>query len=369
LQITGHSGSHLYTGEGLEGFLDNGYAGVEIRLGWESYGKEWWQSNANFPGYGIGYYSGIIRDPEIMGNPNAIYAWFSQPLTNTERKHVLLWEVAAGLTYDLKAYDPETNPYNDAIGSRTTVYFNINLAGKSEINREIDLTYGLDLTHFSNGRSFTPNYGLNMVGFNVGFRYHFNPFQKFVQAQDPNMILSARPERIYGGTRPKPKSIDVNTYVSIGTVQTERDSAEGLRYATSSIVLDFRRVYSHKGAWTAGVDFFYGGSLYENSDEWDMGQPAVKGDYRNIGVRLGHEYNIEKFGLVTQLGRYVYKTIDARGDVWARVGLNYKFTPRLFAQIALKTQNGAAADWIEWGVGYTIFTHSKRSTATIYNPQ
>ena len=361
-QITGHTGTHLYTGNGLDEALENGYVGVEVKLGWQSYGKESWQANAKFPSYGIGYYSGVIGDPEILGNPNALYAWFSQPLTNPNRKHAIVWDLAAGLTYDLKKYDPESNPYNDAIGSRTTVYFNAGIGGRSEINREIDVTYGVDLTHFSNGRSFTPNYGLNMLGVNVGIRYHFNPFQKYVAAQDPQLMLAARPKYEYKAMPVKPKGIDFSVYGSFGTVQTERDSGVGLRYGTSSWVFDFRRVYGHKGAFTLGADLFYDGSLYELSEEWKNGNSAQKGDYWNVGVHIGHEFNIQNFGLVTQYGWYVYKTIDARGTNWMRVGLNYKFSDRLFAQMALKTQNGAIADWIEFGVGYRIFRKYSQGT-------
>ena len=93
--------------------------------------------------------------------------------------------------------------------------------------------------------------------------------------------------------------------------------------------------------------------------EW---RGCAKGDYWNVGVHIGHEFNIQNFGLVTQYGWYVYKTIDARGTNWMRVGLNYKFSDRFFAQMALKTQNGAIADWIEFGVGYRIFRKYSQGT-------
>ena len=67
------------------------------------------------------------------------------------------FELAVGLTYDLVAYNAETNPDNDAIGSSVAVYFNASLGGDITINPKWDITYGVDLTHFSNGRTFTPN--------------------------------------------------------------------------------------------------------------------------------------------------------------------------------------------------------------------
>lgn len=83
-------------------------------------------------------------------------------------------EPSLGLSYDFEPYNPETNVHNDAIGSRFNVYFALNLGAAYRLNREMDLVYGLDLTHFSNGRTFRPNKGLNLAGLNLGFRYHFN---------------------------------------------------------------------------------------------------------------------------------------------------------------------------------------------------
>jgi hypothetical protein len=32
----------------------------------------------------------------------------------------------------------------------------------------------------------------------------------------------------------------------------------------------------------------------------------------------------------------------------------------MFAQIGLKTLNGGAADWIEWGIGYKLFSSYRK---------
>ena len=48
--------------------------------------------------------------------------------------------------------DPETNPTNDAIGSRVTVYFNLNFGWTYKWTKEMDIVYGIDFTHFSISR-------------------------------------------------------------------------------------------------------------------------------------------------------------------------------------------------------------------------
>ncbi len=174
-----HSGMHIYSGQSLTDELRNGYGAVELRYAWQTKGDQEWQKAYVYPAFGIGWYQGYIGDPEVFGNPNALYGFASFHLGHHKR-HNFLIEPALGLTYNLIPYNPETNVINDAIGARFAVYFNLNFGGKLQLNREVDFIYGVDFTHFSNGRTATPNFGLNMFGVNIGARYHFNRMQKQV---------------------------------------------------------------------------------------------------------------------------------------------------------------------------------------------
>ncbi|WP_315824548.1 acyloxyacyl hydrolase [Paraflavitalea speifideaquila] len=139
------------------------------------------------------FYSGNVGDIEIFGRPHAAFGFITFPFSNKRRNNFQI-EPALGLTYNLKPYNPEHNVINDAIGAKFAVYFALNLGGKYKINREIDLLYGYDITHFSNGRTVTPNLGLNMMGFSVGGRYNFNAAQrKTDNSIFPTTLLDARP--------------------------------------------------------------------------------------------------------------------------------------------------------------------------------
>lgn len=188
-----HSGKHFYTGEQLKDRLKNGYAAFEVRLGWQSKGKNHWESQYNYPAYGIGWYSGYVGDVDIFGSPHAVFGFASFPISKGTRNTFQL-EPALGLTYNLKPFNPDHNVINDAIGSKFAVYFSLHAGGKYRLNREMDILYGEDLTHFSNGRTVTPNLGLNMMGFSAGTRYHFNSKQRKVDnALHPKRLLEVRP--------------------------------------------------------------------------------------------------------------------------------------------------------------------------------
>lgn len=203
LEVRGHSGTHLYTGEALKEVLQNGYGAAQVRYGWQSSDAGGWQSSYQYPIYGLGWYTAFIGDPEVLGTPGAFFGFVSFPLYQY-RRHRMFLEPSLGLSYDFEPYNPETNVHNDAIGSRFNVYFALNLGAAYRLNREMDLVYGLDLTHFSNGRTFRPNKGLNLAGLNLGFRYHFNSKSAVVVGLDgfyDNSLRASypnKPHHFYG---------------------------------------------------------------------------------------------------------------------------------------------------------------------------
>lgn len=354
-----HIGSHGYTGDKFSDYLQETTVGNEIRFGWRTDGDEDWEKALNYPLYGVGIYSGNIGNPQFLGNPAGIYGFIHFPFL-WRPKHHFNGEIAAGLTYDLVSYNAETNPNNDAIGSSVAVYFNANIGGDIVLSRTTDLTYGVDLTHFSNGRTFTPNFGINIFGVNVGVRYNFNPIKTGTKLFDPPYQPNVRPIHDKSPIGPKPKSNDVNMYLAIGTVMYQIDGGRGPRYTTGTAYIEYARRYAHAAGFNVGADFMYDASIVENvkrdSSRIKAGEPHRTSDNFFVGVHLGHSLYIQKFSIETQLGVYVIRPVDYKGDWYMRVSLKYQFNKKIHAQIGLKTLNGGAADWIEWGVGYKLFS-------------
>ena len=44
LQIIGHSGVHIYTGETMDQLLEGGYGALEVRIGWQTKGEYDWEA-------------------------------------------------------------------------------------------------------------------------------------------------------------------------------------------------------------------------------------------------------------------------------------------------------------------------------------
>ena len=347
VEVRYHAGGHLYSGETLNSKVESGYGALEARFAWQSKDPEIW-GKFGYPSYGIGVYSGFIGDPDVFGNPNAIYSFITFPISRPTRRNVFSIEPALGLTYNLEPFDAENNPLNDAIGARMAVYFNLNFGWAYRWTREMDITYGIDLSHFSNGRSFTPNYGLNMFGINVGLRYHYNAdanYSKTDPYQTPG--LQARYRR--GPKLPDEKILkneSLNLYLALGTVQNEEDAGTDTRFSTYSIVLDYQHKFNTMHSVSGGIDFFVDNSLEESYPQGD-------GKTTLLGVHAGYDFMFYRFTILLHGGTYLTDRLG-KSDLFLRPAIRYDFAKWAYAQIGLKTI-GYAADWVEFGIGLRPF--------------
>ncbi len=347
LEVRGHTGGHLYSGETLDDKVDAGYGALEIRFAWQSKDEEIW-GLYGYPSYGVGAYSGFVGDPQVFGNPNAIFGFINFPISPPGRRNVFHIEPALGLTYNLEPFDPESNPLNDAIGARMAVYFSLNFGWAYRWTREMDITYGIDFSHFSNGRTYTPNYGLNMLGINLGLRYHYNADQRRLDpSAEASRLLQARYRRI--AKRPNEKvenNQSINVYLAIGTVQNDFDAGTSTRYGTFSGILDYQHKLNNMHSLTVGLDYFIDNSLAGTLPEGET-------DKYLIGIHAGYDFMFWRLTTLVHVGTYL---TDDRGKepYFIRPAIRYDINDWMYAQIGLKTI-GYAADWVEYGIGFRPF--------------
>lgn len=347
IEAKGHTGRNLYAGELLSETVSNGYGAVELRYGWQPSDPEHWTSRYGYASYGLGLYSGFMGDPEVLGKPNAIFGFITFPLSRGYKRNVLETSLSTGITYNLEPYDPNLNPQNDAIGTPLAVYFNLSLGGALKWTREMDLIYGVDFTHFSNGRITTPNYGFNMYGLNVAIRYHYNADQKFVDKDIyTDQLLQARFDRPKKEKNIRLHENSIEVYVAGGTVQNEEDKGTYKRYGIFAGVLDYRFKFSSMHGITAGMDLFYDSSL-------QVEYPETKDQFL-VGAHVGYDFMFGKMAVRLQGGGYL--TDDkGKSPTYLRTAFRYNITDWFYAQIGLKTRDTSRADWVEFGVGFRPF--------------
>ena len=290
----------------------------------------------------------------LLVHPPECFFYFGAPWTRFG-KFTVNTDISVGLSYDLKPYDSETNPYNDVIGSSVNVYFNLNFLLYYQLSERLDLSLGYALTHFSNGRMYTPQKGINTLGFNLGLKYNFNPVRNFIPDSDMDYKPAIRPEFIVTEKPVFNPHHELQLMGSVGSVQAEKPLGEpsGDRYMTSSWTVDYAYRFARKMNITAGLDMFYDGSLAESYEGIPPDQTTLI-QRMSFATHIGYQYLIERFSFIFNLGAYVYKESPARGFWYMRAGGRIHVTDDLAVHICLKTMDGGKSDWVEWGLAYYL---------------
>lgn len=109
-----------------------------------------------------------------LGNPVAVYIFQGARIAKIARRLSLNYEWNLGIAYGWNPYNKETNRTNISIGSKATAYINVDLYLRWMISRCWDLNIGGSLTHFSNGNTSMPNFGLNVAGGMLSLAYYVN---------------------------------------------------------------------------------------------------------------------------------------------------------------------------------------------------
>ena len=359
LELVIHGGVHAPTGvDELENTVEaNPFTATEIRVGWKGYGRRKWHRFYHYPTYGVGWYqASFIPQENVLGNPSALYAFFHAPFKRW-KKTAIAYDVGVGVSYNFLGYDPEKNPEQTAIGSEHNVYFNLAFDYDFPISYRFDMSAGINFTHFSNGRTRTPNKGVNLFAANVTLKYNFRPTIKNLGTQRD---LPMKPEFIYHEL-PKFRGFWEYIIFANGGWTTSNDNIEDrdLYYGVGSAGFSVGRHLAYISKVVLGMDFFFDGSLKEDYAEDYGGMANVPNSKLSYpGIHIGHELMIHRVTIMVHYGR-TFEDIKGRGNWYTRVGGRYDITKNFHARVALKTPGGFVADFIEWGLGVNFYSKKK----------
>ena len=312
---------------------------IEINIGRQTDGKQYWHQVLGNPSVGVGYYWANLGNPDILGNVNAVYYYINIPIIK-KSNFTFNYNLAAGLSYLSKCFDIKDNYYNVAIGSHFNSYLNVSIDTKIRLFPRLLLINGIGITHFSNGSVMVPNLGLNVIAYNCGIKY--------LLSREKNKPVQTIPDHI---ATSKDKFKRVNEFSIIYAAGAKEIHPPGERkYFISLISANIDRIFSYKRKAGLGIDVFYDGSIskkFQNEGEFNI--KTV--DLIRPGIHISHDLVFNKLSFTTQLGVYIFTKWEGDGYFYHRFGLKYKFTEHFFANLTLKTHY-ANADFTEWGFGY-----------------
>lgn len=303
----------------------------------------------SYQGLGLAWYS--MEDKEEIGNPLAVYLFQGARIARFTPRLSLNYEWNFGVSFGWKPYEEYENPYNKVIGSKINAYINANFYLNYILSKELDLTLGADLTHFSNGNTRFPNAGLNTVGLKVGLVYNFNRNGDFLSPHSFASRVPAFPRHIsydvvvFGSWRRK------GVYVGEGQI-----AAPG-RFAVAGF--NFNPMYNFGYNFRAGVslDGVYDESANIYAKDYIVGtdpsfyRPSLSKQMA-LGLSARAEYVMPYFTVGIGLGgNVIHRGGDLKG-LYQVLALKIEVTRSSFIHIGYNLQNFHTPNYLMLGIGY-----------------
>ena len=304
--------------------------GLEVAFRKQTLGEKEWHQWQNFPIYGISAMYFKLGDPSFLGS-----AWSLTPnigiYIRRRQKYDVQFLFGYGLAYLTKPFDYTNNPINNAIGSHINTTVQLRFAYHYHLSNRLSLKGGLSFTHYSNGASALPNFGLNIPAGMFALRYRLQPISEtdFQEREntnrkalkkfgfDLNLGVGFRERGSFGGPRSPVYFLGL-----AGTYHTNRIS----RLLVGS-ELEFNR-----GAYLFG----------KHVGEFDTEREARLRSMR-FSLYAGEELHFGNFSMSLQAGLYLHKVYLGIFPVYNRFIVRYFFPPvgrpagRFYAAIQLKS--------------------------------
>lgn len=303
----------------------------EFTVSWKTKGSQSWHHLYNYPYLGIGFAYTDMSYPEVLGKAYSVIPSATFPLINY-RTYSLNLKTALGLAYLTKKYDRLENYRNTAIGSNLNVAVNFVLENGFLIGETFSVSAGIGVLHFSNGRTRTPNLGVNIPSLKLGMSYN-NPKAKAVK------------EPAY--TEPKERSSEIIVIASGGLAAEYPPGSNNNFRADISSLLNYP--ISKKHRLGIGYDIFY----YYNQENLlsHIDETYVK-ELFNHGLFISFQFDFSRLAFVIQNGIYLYDKYNYQQSLlYHRVGFRYRIYKNIILNLSMKT-HFSRAQFIETGIGY-----------------
>jgi hypothetical protein len=294
------------------------------------------------------WYSPMGNIPEI-GESYAIFPFINFPL-NIEKTQNLYFRTGLGLAYLTSKFHSRENFRNFAIGSTLNVAVSLNFDYRYRISEFSTLTATLGLTHFSNGSMKTPNFGINIPTFSIGY-------STFLTKPNPFLDRMLLPELYIFEFGQEKNIISIEPTVAMGT----KDMSEQLeaRFMVYHLSVNVLKPISFKSKLGIGLDATYDfshpvilerkGVIYENN--FNIVKP---------GLTAVYEMTMSKTSFVFQLGGHIAGAESSSGVIYQKIGLKHYLYEKLFGSITLTAHFGKA-DYIGFGFGYRFDLEYKKN--------
>lgn len=339
------------------------YQSYSLRYGFTSKAKSVYDYVYGLPYWGIGLYKiDMLGRKEDFGNPFSIYLFQGARLAQFSDRLKINYEWSLGMSFNWKHYDQFTNPQNIAIGAPACVHIAGSVYLKWVATQQLDFNLGVSATHFSNGKSNTPNYGLNMGAIFLGMAYSFDRKEivpkKYIGDEPVEFKKRIDQEFTFIVSR---RTIELDTLNNdlVYKFPDRTFRVFGLSYAPVFVT-------NLRYKWGPSLDLVYdeSGGAYAKRDRdpttGAMVDRIFLGPIKDrfvAGLSLMGELSMPYYSIFAHLGYDVirsskYHPEDSR--LYQIVGAKIYFNNSLYGTFGIRATRGSSAQFLYWSLGYRI---------------
>ncbi|MBN1117359.1 MAG: acyloxyacyl hydrolase [Bacteroidales bacterium] len=315
----------------IEYLLNGNVKSFEISLSTWSNDRHIWEELYRRPNYGMAYNYLNFSNPEILGHAHAVFGYFAAPFHRGNQINVQ-YHLNLGYGYISKTYEPYSNPLNLAVSSHGNIYVGLDLYLEYCFKNGQQIRWGLETSHYSNGKFRSPNLGLNILSTTLTHSFELLPEKNYK-------------------TTPKEAVNSKHIIDLIWNVGWKRDDMLNDKlYQVSTIIGDYWYYASKKYLAGGGIDFFYDETL-RPTKEFEDETKSIPSDNYQMGLHAGAMAKFGNLSSVLNVGYYVIAGYHKYATFYSRLGLRYSINSKLNVNFTVKAHY-AIADYLEWGIGY-----------------
>jgi len=322
------------------------FQSFSLKLLWQNPGYKDWQRIHHIPYFGVGLSVVDLFNPDEIGYPISLYGVLGIPIKRWEKLEIYT-ELQLGLATHWIIYDPVTNPKNIAIGSHFTSHLNFGFRAFYPLGEKLDAGAGVSFTHFSNGGLERPNYGINNWApyFDLKYRLAGRPEIQELKVPDP---LELTKEIVFTG--------------SYSRYQTITDTLDIHYYAVGGLSPYF--LWQHTETIKSGFGLDLNILTGLNIDPLGYPNPLTWDNF-TLGIGYQLEFVFNRLSIVGGIGSYakhvVYKPFH---QFYQRIGIKLYLLKNLYTGVNVKTVNFATAEYLEFNLGYRIWSMQRKKVNT-----
>lgn len=316
------------------------FPAFEINIGKETFGEYRWQRMYSYPFIGVSYWYSQLGNSPLLGSAHAVFPYVNYPLVRY-KKTELNFRLGLGLAYLTKRFDRIENYKYLAIGSHVNAAANLMFEYRWRFSSRMNTALGISLTHFSNGSTKTPNFGINIPSVNLAIAYRLSK-------ENPYLTRKMLPE-LYEFEFDGKRTISLDAGATIA--YKDMGSEYGRTFMIYNVFGDVMKPVTFKSSFGIGMDF-----TIDRSDPFIAQEKNIvfKNNLQKMRVGISGAYKLKmaKLSYNFNLGFYVIGKVRPSNSYF-KLGLQYEVTKKIFATLTLRT-HFAQADFVGAGIGYKL---------------